>query len=73
MIMSMPAKDGWPSICCGRKQVANFLLKVWSANPLFHFRGNPVGVLLQGLCCVLLVDGSKRSSSVEHSSRMIRI
>ena len=42
----MPAKDGYPSICCVRKQVADFLLKVWSADQLFHFWGNPVSVLL---------------------------
>lgn len=42
----MPAKDGYSSICGVRKQVADFLLKVWSADQLFHFLGNPVSVPL---------------------------
>jgi len=44
---AMRAKDGWPSNCYARKQVANFLLKIRPADQPLHSRGDPVGVFLR--------------------------
>ena len=58
----MPAKDGWPSICYARKQVANFLLKVRPADQPLDSRGDPVSVFLRlskRLCRALAVDCGK--------------